>query len=709
MANLASVYKKNKGIEPTASPLDVNAIIQVFLNVIPKVNVFSVNSRIFAKESMNMPMMARDANITRQNIAKIVGQMGMSPTRKADSFFERLGDREKLYESNFSKENKSLKGKEVGAPLKTSALAQKAVDYGMLSLGLAGFFGALAIAGNLINTIPGGLTGMKDMLSALAEGLGAFSLDSFIKFSALLAAGALFGSVAGIGKTIGAGLGIASIGVGIGGFFSGLALGGTVGDMIGNSAGIKEMMINLAEGLSAFSGDTFTQFSALLAVGGVFGAVAGNFGKTGAATAGGAMLGMGLIGLGIGSFFSGLSIGGALGTLMTTNPTMIKDLLVNVAGGLDAVAELDAGSLLKLVPVLPAFGIALVGFLGLQGLGNIIDTLGSGINKVFGFIFGEKNQKSPLEKVADDLSKLQNVNPDVAKVGQGFVDLVQRFKVLGDLSDKQIEQAVKNGNLALKLAESLSKGKASPSTNLPKMPGRSAMAYDERRTDKVDDSLVNYIKNVEGFRAKAYWDIKQYTNGYGTEAKSPDEVITEAEAERRLREKLQETQDYVSAYLQKNGYDFTQGQLDALTSFTYNLGPGGLKQLTNNGTRSLDEIKAKLVEYNKAGGEVLAGLVKRRSQELEMFSGNTTPVTTTPRATASPATSTPTTGTAIATTSSEINQTMVTMNTVPPTVVLNVPEPTEKQTTEQYVTPIASTIDFGLTDAMFGSMDYEYA
>ena len=48
--------------------------------------------------------------------------------------------------------------------------------------------------------------------------------------------------------------------------------------------------------------------------------------------------------------------------------------------------------------------------------------------------------------------------------------------------------------------------------------------------DVVDAGLVAFIKKQEGFSAKAYWDYKQYSIGYGTKANSSSEVITEAEA-----------------------------------------------------------------------------------------------------------------------------------------------------------------------------------
>ena len=59
-------------------------------------------------------------------------------------------------------------------------------------------------------------------------------------------------------------------------------------------------------------------------------------------------------------------------------------------------------------------------------------------------------------------------------------------------------------------------------------------------------------------------------------------------------------------------------QINALQSFTYNLGIGSLNQLTANGTRSDDEIAEAMVKYVNAGGEPQPGLVAnlRRREQL---------------------------------------------------------------------------------------------
>jgi hypothetical protein len=60
-----------------------------------------------------------------------------------------------------------------------------------------------------------------------------------------------------------------------------------------------------------------------------------------------------------------------------------------------------------------------------------------------------------------------------------------------------------------------------------------------------------------------------------------------------------------------------QNQFDALVSFCYNCGPGNLKELCAG--RTIDEIPDYLPLYNKGGGNVLPGLVRRRAAEVDLF------------------------------------------------------------------------------------------
>ncbi len=171
-------------------------------------------------------------------------------------------------------------------------------------------------------------------------------------------------------------------------------------------------------------------------------------------------------------------------------------------------------------------------------------------------------------------------------------------------------------------------------------------------SSEISEDLVNFIKSKEGFTPKAKWDYKQWSVGYGTKS-FEGETITEAEADRRLREEVAKSQKSVIDHALKHGYNWDQKKIDALTSFAYNLGPGALNQLTAGGTRSDEEIAKKLLEYNKVrkGTELVEekGLTTRRTQEFAMFAGTTQQAPTL-------ASAPPTTGPKVAAASSSVSE-----------------------------------------------------
>ena len=133
---------------------------------------------------------------------------------------------------------------------------------------------------------------------------------------------------------------------------------------------------------------------------------------------------------------------------------------------------------------------------------------------------------------------------------------------------------------------------------------------------------LNIIKKYEGLRLTAYKAVsteKYYTIGYGHYG--PDVKkgtrITQAQAEAYLKSDCQTAVNAVNRYHAK--YEFNQNQFDALVSFTYNCGTGNLNLLTAFGMRPLQTIGSKITSYNKSGGKVLAGLVRRRQEEQALF------------------------------------------------------------------------------------------
>lgn len=141
---------------------------------------------------------------------------------------------------------------------------------------------------------------------------------------------------------------------------------------------------------------------------------------------------------------------------------------------------------------------------------------------------------------------------------------------------------------------------------------------------KISDKGLELIKRYEGLRLTAYKPVKTekyWTIGYGHYGSDVREnmTITEQQADVYLRADVGNAERAVNQY--DSIYGFTQGQYDALVSFTYNCGAGNLKKLVNNGMRTIPEISRAFMLYNKAGDKVLAGLTRRRTEEKTLFDG----------------------------------------------------------------------------------------
>lgn len=137
---------------------------------------------------------------------------------------------------------------------------------------------------------------------------------------------------------------------------------------------------------------------------------------------------------------------------------------------------------------------------------------------------------------------------------------------------------------------------------------------------KTSNNGIQLIKKFEGVRLVAYKAVpseKYYTIGYGHYGSDVTSgmTISESQAEVFLRADLIKFENKVNKYMPQ--YNFTQNEYDAMVSFCYNV--GSIDQLTANGTRTMQQIANKIREYNKAGGKVLNGLVKRRQEEYELF------------------------------------------------------------------------------------------
>lgn len=143
---------------------------------------------------------------------------------------------------------------------------------------------------------------------------------------------------------------------------------------------------------------------------------------------------------------------------------------------------------------------------------------------------------------------------------------------------------------------------------------------------QTSDKGIALIKQFEGCKLTAYQDsVGVWTIGYGWTKPVDGKpiragmTIKQETAERLLKTGLVSYESDVSRLVKVS---LTQGQFDALVSFTYNLGARSLS--TSTLLRKLNAgdyagASDEFPRWNKAGGKVLNGLTRRREAERALF------------------------------------------------------------------------------------------
>lgn len=141
----------------------------------------------------------------------------------------------------------------------------------------------------------------------------------------------------------------------------------------------------------------------------------------------------------------------------------------------------------------------------------------------------------------------------------------------------------------------------------------------------ITQNGLDLIKRFEGFSRTVYFCPAGYpTIGYGHVVKNDEDFsagIDEEKAEELLR---QDAQIAERAVLRLINVPLTDGQFDALVSFTYNLGGGALQRSTLRRKINREEhaeVPEQFMRWVWAGGRKLKGLVRRRAAEAISYTG----------------------------------------------------------------------------------------
>ena len=126
----------------------------------------------------------------------------------------------------------------------------------------------------------------------------------------------------------------------------------------------------------------------------------------------------------------------------------------------------------------------------------------------------------------------------------------------------------------------------------------------------------------ESLRLTSYKDsVGVWTTGVGhTNGVRQGQAITKEQAMTLLKGDLLPCENFVNSIKEID----TQGKFDALVDFAFNLGIEALRKSTLLklilAKAEESDIKNQFLRWNKAGGRVLSGLVKRRNWEAMRYS-----------------------------------------------------------------------------------------
>jgi lysozyme len=138
------------------------------------------------------------------------------------------------------------------------------------------------------------------------------------------------------------------------------------------------------------------------------------------------------------------------------------------------------------------------------------------------------------------------------------------------------------------------------------------------------------IKEFEGYSSKPYlcpsgiatigYGNTRYLNGERVSMDDPE--IDKKEAEKMLLDTVKFVEKDVKNVLE---HKLKAHKMAALISFTYNVGIGALSNSTLlawvNSNPDYSEIPSQFRRWNRGGGKVLKGLIRRREAEIELWEG----------------------------------------------------------------------------------------
>jgi lysozyme len=161
------------------------------------------------------------------------------------------------------------------------------------------------------------------------------------------------------------------------------------------------------------------------------------------------------------------------------------------------------------------------------------------------------------------------------------------------------------------------------STGVVKKQQKSKMTEHGENNMEISQEGISLIKKFEGCKLESYQCAAGvWTIGYGsTHGVSQGMVITHERAESLLMEDIEVYEEEVNKAVQ---VDIDQCMFDSIVSWTFNLGGANLNSSTMLkvlNSKDFDNVPEQIKRWNKAGGKVNEGLIRRREAEALLFQG----------------------------------------------------------------------------------------
>lgn len=370
-------------------------------------------------------------------------------------------------------------------------LGKAVVGLTLVGAGIGGFMAGLGSAGAIADFAGFDGEGFAKLAGNIAEGLNAFDSQSLVALSPLFAAGALFGIAGPKGLAVAgmATVGMTLMGVGIGGFVSGIAAAGDFAGVLGvDGSGMKKILTNIAGGLVEFNDVDGKKLGEVGKGIGSFGlGLSGFLLAMGAATI---ATGISNVLTWFGSKISGTEYEKGDGTISDMFIKEINSFKAIDSTALDNINKLD-GQRFKTVMESIADGF---GAFSTQDLKDSFKGVLTNILNFFGGKDGEQDIFTKVKGIAKDADELTKGADAIERIAKAF----DRFALIKfNADDFDIQSLAENLGKSIPLLEGLSGGDKAITADYGGMFGFGSISFGKGLVNNKNIDLPGVISTLE--------------------------------------------------------------------------------------------------------------------------------------------------------------------------------------------------------------------